>query len=442
MDFLSRDALRAGTAVKRYGSDFSDAFRGQVAGSQRNDIAGMGQQVQRAFSGSMGMGLPGATPRAFEVGFNQEGANPFAPAMQESEETMNPVITMFGTRFVGLGAQNLSGADLGPPSERQLAIGRRDRIVVNDTATALVSGSNDQLMASMFGGHTGMSENEYGVTTQSGPTLAMNPIQNNYLLAQIYNVWADYPGIKHMTEKLLWNGRSMMTKEMYPTTWKTTTELDALPDFPTWEGLSWLGTVRNIITEDGNAAQWNDGITVTRGHMAGSADQRYVATVICRGKETTIDYWEGKGVHQGRQAYAVLKKWKEEEYRHPTPSEKGILMYDMMTKGHDQFRDGAAMKRGIERKKLPNGVLVRPPQWGFITCDGPLDRDYARYVDEWGREREGLIVKIGTIHTAAIRTNHKPAPTVDEFRPFMDNRGAMRNDPLELVININEQNTN
>ncbi len=436
MQSLVSDTYSAGRGVKRFASNFSAGFAGNMTSTAN--------QVRNSFNGSLGLGL-GATSRPFDADFKQDGAIPYGPPLQGSED-LNPVVTIFGRRYRAPGPANLANADLGPPGERNLAMVWRSRPKVENVYIPLsLEAPSNGLIASMFAGSTNSSYEPMsgvqgkGISVQGAPTLAMMPHQGNFMLAELQSGWTPFRGYEHVTAPILTYGGTMLPKEMYPDEWPSTKELKDLPGLTEYEGLSFDGVVTHIIGDDGSAPQYTDGLRMYGGQLSGRADSKtYTATVNNKGKTTTLDYCGGEAVLGGYHLYAVLKKWHIDQYDHPDDAHKNIFLFNLVTKGHDEFRDGAAMRRTVTMPKCVNGELARPLMWAFVMSQSVLDREYAKYVDEFGTERQGVIAHIGVIESAPIRGQLLPPPTPDSLRPYMNNKQTSRGDPLELIVNVDD----
>jgi hypothetical protein len=116
-----------------------------------------------------------------------------------------------------------------------------------------------------------------------------------------------------------------------------------------------------------------------------------------------------------------------------------LLLYNLSTKAHDEFRDGASMRRMVKMPKIKvkgKETYVTPFQWHFISSRTTLDREHTMYEDERGIVRYGLVVYIGhVLHPPPSTIMDKTQESLGQILPYMDNLHAMRNEPFEIILN-------
>jgi hypothetical protein len=426
-------ALSSGASAKRFGSDFGGPItRGTATGN-------IGNNLRQRFDTT-----PGAPLRKFETesGFHTEGSNPFAPPMHSTED-VNPRITIQGRRIMPFAATRLGMADLGPPVERQLAFVWRVRPSGGSDNVSVKTGQPN-FLTSMYGAPQMSMElpGNSAVKVQIAPALAAEPCALNFAWADLQRQWAEVDGGKHylrITNEMLFYGARHL-EGIFPKF--ILDSLKKLPGFSDYEGFDLDGIPRNTIAEDGTAPQYNDGIV--RGHREDRAAKTYAVAMTSRGAEMCLDYWNSAGLEAGTLLYIIIKKNEIDKYTHRTKSNasetdhKQYLVYDLATKAHDLYRDGASMRRELKMPKIRVGgedVFMTPSQLHFVSSRTTLDREHAKYVDELGITRYGLVIYVGTVLHPPPSGRMNPPTKLGESRPYMSNRHAMQNEPFEIILN-------
>lgn len=426
-------AQSSGASSKRFGSSFGSEI---VSGSARGNTGG---DIRQRFS------TTGTALRPFEGGptFHQEGSNSFAPPMHATED-VNPRVTVRGRRIMPFAAQRLGNADLGPPVQRQLAFVWRDRPSGESDSVNVRLRQGPNFLTSLYGApqlNVQMPGNP-SMKVQALPSLAAEPCALNYAWADMQRQWAETdPGAyRLLTEEMLYYGTGDLNG-IYPST--IINRLKKLPGFSEYEGFDLDGIPRHTIAEDGTSPQYNDGIV--RGHRDQRAAKAYTVAMTARGAEMCLDYWNAHGLDAGTLLYMIIKKSPIERYTHRAKSDTSetdhlqYLLYDLATKAHDQFRDGASMRREVKMPKLKNRegeeVFMTPFQVHFVSSRTTLDREHARYIDEFGYVRYGLVMYVGTVLHPPPSGSMKAVTALEECGPYMSNRHATQNEPFEIILN-------
>ena len=417
---------------------------------QLNSMSNVAASLSSAFPGRFN---PASGARSFEnPGFRENGMNPYGPPLAQ-EDDINQKITVQGRRYRSVGTGNLGGADLGPPAENSLAMVYRNRgkgtnLTIPGSAPSRnpltlmnLNGPPSTMLGEVMGNYGGeefQQETPFGIVLQGEPALAATPCTLNYLLADLYFDWfkANPDLCKYVTDQMLYYGtRDLPYHDPALVQLLRTT----FPSFAAYEGFSVDGVPRNTIGLDGTAPQYTDGLrTINNGaNLVGRAQKDYVATVTHRGSTPIFNYWGPAGTRPGKRLYMVLRKFGTNEYRHPTGQDQE-LQYNLSAKVHDEYRDGASMYRTLSIPKKDDGIYARPPQFAFVAADGVLDREHAHYVDEWGRHRWGVIIYVGTVLSSGIESTYQPPLAVGKLRPYMDNRVAMREDVIQIILNCDD----
>lgn len=444
MQTFFSDAYAAGSSTKRYASDLSSAL---TAGTLNSSFGG---NIRSDFSR-----MPGAPLREFEVSpaVHKEGSNKFAPPLQSTED-VNPRITVQGRRIMPLSSARLGNADLGPPVERQLAHVWRTR-PSEPNVKMQFNGNSNTSTPNFFNSILGapqlkLQHPSYGMSVQAVPSLAAESTAMNFVLADLQREYAGVDNGAHylkLTEEMLYYGSHDCENYYYDGLVKQMRE--KLQAFSLYEGFEWDGIPRNTIAEDGTAPRYDDGIV--RGNARSQrAAKTYVVAMTARGDELCLDYWKGQSLEAGTLLYAILMKSPIDNYLHPETAPDGEdrnswLLYHLATKAHDEYRDGASMQRMLQmptieftdKDDIVQKVPMRPFQWHFVSSKTTLDRrEHAQYKDEMGITRFGLVVFLATVlHPPPSGTITKPSRKSKAVVPYMDNRHAMRSEPLTVILN-------
>lgn len=430
MDRLVTDIGLAGRGAKRYGSVLTP--QDLIHNRNFND----GKEARRRTSATGGItfaqfaaaGMKAAM-RNFEFGFYKDGANPFGPGLQESED-VNPRIILFGRRYSSLSStKHLGAADLGPPCEKELAIVYRqiprDPHIVMPFDESNTVGNGPLL--------------EPGFTFQGTPVLAASLIQWNYMYADLQYEWASKFPEEYLKVRPIhiWNGfpRHLVDKNS-----RMVQRMRAnLKGFKENKGWGIDGAVMMTAGTDGSAPQRLNGFrTNPDGTVSGGkAVKSYHVTVAAKGQAPLLDITLGEGMTERARVSLVLRKCAEYD-RVDDNSES--LSYNLVQKGIDENRDATGMTRTVPGKFNLNGqpVLFRPYQLCVVsdpTGKAKLDPEYGEYVDEAGDEwADGVILPVSVVFSAPIRTTYTPPAEPVNVRPLMDGRKVLARDHFEAIM--------
>lgn len=449
-NFMS-NTFALGSNMGQFGRDFGPSVKGTTPGFMRGDTGHLRGEIPGRFNTT-----PGAPMRAFEKsGFRSEGMNDYAPPYHETEET-NPRVTIQGRRIIPLASSSLGNADLGPPCERRLMFTWRARpsgSVLIPLGSSQPSNFGDaegmpSFLNSLFGATSTPTEFPMSplIPVEAMPTLSASVEQLNYALADLQSRWAeqDESAYRSLSADMLHYGCRDLP--FHQEAWPVVQKFRKLPGFNEYEGFCCEGIPRNVIADDGTAPQHDDvGVMYYGGPRSVSAAKGYSVAATTLGPETCLDYWEGNGTKTGNYLYLMLKKFHPDFYNRPgndAPDKQTLFEYHLANKPSDTQRDPTSMRRVVKMGPVTNDrnqpVAARPFQYGFVSSPHALKRSAACCEDEWGQMHEGVLISVGIVQFPPTTGTSNPPLDPMKIRPYMDNRYAVGNDPLEVILTLDD----
>lgn len=429
------DVAAIGGAVKRYAGDFGPALRGA-----RTDFGAIAPlRDQFAFDGAP------LRPYELDSATHREGSNAYAVPLQQTED-VNPRITVQGRRFMSIATLRETGANIGAPSVHRLAFTWRQAPAFDEDRPQNISvrvpsyrsshvRSVDEFMLSSYGttGTFKQAPAHQHLSVQMLPTLAAEPCAMNFLLADMQREWArrDPTLYLRINEEMLFYGTRHLAGT-YPTDILRQLQ-NNLPGFKGYEGFDLEGIPRQVATEDGALPPVG-----SKGH----ASRVTTVTLTANGAELCLDYWNAAGLEAGTLLYAILKKSPPDTYRRPAGVKHDDTGASKLLYTFSYTADSKTpMTRVLDLPGIPvpsaggKRVPMRPYQWHFVTSRTTLDREHAKYEDEWGHTRYGLVIYIGYILSPPPGGPTKPPTQPGKSMPYMDDSKVARSTPMEIILN-------
>jgi hypothetical protein len=258
---------------------------------------------------------------------------------------------------------------------------------------------------------------------------AVNPVQWNYLLAQIQLQLArDTPErYLDLTPADIWFGAKAADG--------SNPFEGVLPDYMPWHI---DGAVEFERGDTGGSTLYTEGYQSTRDGQLLSPPLdagKDVTTSTC-GQAKVVDYWEGQGVQENASLWMLLKKCD----RHANPAPH-TLTYTLAQKSIQLAVAEGAYTHTVTRATVEvNGadVPLLPYELHFLSVPdgGTVPPEYRRYVDERGYYRyDTLVLRLGRCLFAPPGLAYKDAPPPEKLQPMRDARKFMGRREFDVLLN-------